>query len=205
MEIAKTEFKTRLVGRLVGLFFFIIFCWNFESFAAAKSKLETSDSPVRIRSDVIDIKRKSQTIDFLKNVVVEKDDSSLLADKMKVLYEEKKQKNSEGKSEIKRIEANGNVKIFSEEFVGSGDFGYYEPRQNIFVLEKNVIINNGTSIASGNKFIYDLASKKGRFIGKKDETSIAGNGGDKRVVVVIGDDVSEMKKSKKNERKSFKR
>jgi len=133
---------------------------------------------------------------------------------MTVLYEEKKSSGNkkeaplEGESaskntEIKRIDAKENVKIFSEEFVASGDFGYYDPKQNIFVLEAHVIVNNGTSIASGDKFVYNLATKKGNFIGKKDETSITGNGGDKRVVVVIGDDLSdrkkEHKKSKNNE------
>ncbi len=127
-------------------------------------------------------------------MVVEKEDGSLLAEKMTVLYEEKKQNSKESK--IRRIEARENVKIFSEEFVGSGDFGFYDPRQNIFVLEKNVIVNNGTSIASGDKFLYDLTTKKGRFLGKKDETSITGSGGDRRVRVVIGNDAGEIKKSK---------
>ncbi len=130
------------------------------------------------------------------NVVVEKDDSSLLAQKMTVLYEESKAAPDSKKSKIKRIEAKENVKIFSEEFVGSGDSGFYDPQQNTFVLEKNVIVNNGTSIASGDKFFYDLTTKKGRFLGKKDETSIAGNGGDKRVVVILGSDAGEIKKSK---------
>jgi len=112
---------------------------------------------------------------------------------MTVLYDEK----SSEKSEIRRIEAKENVKIFSEEFVASGDFGYYEPKQEIFVLEKNVIVNNGTSIASGDKFIYNTTSKKGRFVGKKEETAIAT---DKRVVVVIGSDL----KKEKNERKDSK-
>jgi lipopolysaccharide export system protein LptA len=94
------------------------------------------------------------------------------------------------------VQVGENVKIFSEEFVGSGDSGFYDPGQNIFVLEKNVIVNNGTSIASGDKFLYDLTTKKGRFLGKKDETSITGSGGDKRVMVIIGSDASEVKKTK---------
>jgi len=159
--------------------------------AAEKSKRE---SPTRIRSDIIDIKRKSETIDFINNVVVEKDDSSLLAQKMTVLYNEK----DEGeKASIKRIEARENVKVFSEEFIASGDFGYYDPAKNIFVLEKNVIVNNGSSIASGNKFIYSLTTKKGNFVGEKNETSITGNGGDKRVVIVIGNDLQDRKKQEK--------
>jgi len=120
---------------------------------------------------------------------------------MTVLYDEKAEKTageSGGKrSSIKRIDAKENVRIFSEEFIASGDVGFYDPEKNIFVLEKNVIVNNGTSIASGDKFIYNLQTKKGNFVGKKDETSITGNGGDKRVVVVIGDDLQDSRKSKK--------
>jgi len=150
----------------------------------------------------MDIKRKSQTITFINNVVVEKDDSSLLAQRMIVLYDEKKDGDkSEKTSSIRRIDAKDNVKIFSEEFVGSGDSGYYEPDKSIFVLEKNVIVNNGTSIASGDKFIYDTRTKKGHFVGKKNETSITGNGGDKRVVVVIGSE-EDMKDSKKTKKKN---
>lgn len=161
-----------------------------DAVAAPRAKRE---SPTRIRSDIIDIKRKSETVDFINNVVVEKDDSSLLAQKMTVLYNEKKEGE---KASIKRINARENVRVFSEEFIASGDFGYYDPKADIFVLEKNVIVNNGTSIASGNKFVYNLVTKKGNFIGAKDETSIRGNGGDKRVVVVIGNDLQERKKNK---------
>ena len=135
---------------------------------------------------------------------VEKDDSSLLAQKMTLLYDQKSGKEGEKKAGIKRIDAKENVKIFSEEFIASGEFGYYLPKENIFVLEKKVIVNNGTSIASGEKFLYNLLTKKGKFIGKKDETSIAGkanNGADNRVVVVIGEDFQKPKKSK-NEQNS---
>ncbi|MBP7710685.1 MAG: hypothetical protein KA100_06430 [Rickettsiales bacterium] len=178
----------------------MLLCANCQDAAAAqKSKRE---SPTRIRSDIIDIKRKSETIDFINNVVVEKDDSSLLAQKMTVLYNEK----SEGeKASIKRIDAKENVKIFSEEFIASGDFGHYDPAKNIFVLQQNVIVNNGSSIASGDKFIYNLTTKKGNFVGGKNETSITGNGGDKRVVIVIGNDLQDRKKQakkSKNEKNS---
>lgn len=128
---------------------------------------------------------------------------------MTVFYEDKPTGNAAGnvsdgeqkQSSIRKIEARENVRIFSEDFIASGDFGYYEPKKNSFTLEKNVIVNNGTSIASGDKFLYDLQTKKGVFIGRKDETSITGNGGDKRVIVVIGNDLQSRKKPKieKNE------
>lgn len=114
---------------------------------------------------------------------------------MTVLYA----KTAGSKSEIKKIEAFDNVRIFSEDFIASGEYGYYDPKQSFFVLERNVIVNNGTSIASGDKFVYNIKTKKGNFVGKKNETSITGNGGDKRVVVVIGNDLKDQKKSKKKD------
>lgn len=160
-------------------------------------EVKAKNSQTRIRSDIIDIKRKSQTIKFINNVVVEKDDSSLLAQEMTVFYDEKKDKS--GNNSIKKIDAIGDVKIFSEEFIASGKKGYYLPNKNVFILEQDVIVNNGTSIASGRKFIYNLTTKKGSFVGETNNSSIAGNAGDKRVVVIIGEDISTQ--SKENKRK----
>jgi len=183
----------------------LVFC-AFNSAVAQNQGVLTKDSPTRIRSDIIDIKRKSQLVTFINNVVVEKDDSSLLANKMKVLYDKQQDPNNKDKSSnsIKRIEAYGDVKIFSEEFIASGDKGHYNPIADLFILENNVIVNNGTSIASGNKFIYSLKTKKGKFVGQKNETSITGNGGDKRVVVIIGNDANDSSDNKNDDAKDKK-
>lgn len=182
----------------------LFYCFA-EGDAATEPGAKGSEPPTMIRSDIIDIKRKSQTINFLNNVVVERGDSSLLAQRMKVIYDEKKKGVNDEKPSIKRIEAADNVKIFSEEFVASGDSGYYDPENNTFVLEKNVVVNNGTSIANGDKFIYNLVTKKGQFVGKKNEPSIVENNGDKRVIVIIGNDIKKQQKPYKNERQNSKR
>ncbi len=162
--------------------------------------------PTKIRSEIITINRQNQTVEFNDNVVVEKEDSSLLADKMIVIYEEEKSNNLNSKqNKIKRIDAYNHVKIFSDESTATGDNGYYDPAQNIFVLQKNVMVNNGTSIASGDKFIYDLKTKKGNLIGKQNQISANVNSTknsninniDDRVTVIIGDDIKDLKKSKK--------
>lgn len=113
---------------------------------------------------------------------------------MVVIYE----KMANGKAEIKKIEAFKDVKIFSQDFIASSDYGYFDPQKSIFVLEKKVMVNNGTSIASGDKFIYNIKTKKGNFVGKKQDLSSNENTSKKRVVVVIGDDVKEQKKLRKN-------
>ena len=185
------------------------------------------EAPTKIRSDIIDIKRKSQTINFLHNVVVEKEDSTLLAQKMTVFYEDEKsvedkpgkdvdavenetdsttaKKNSAKKgTKIKRIDAADDVKIFTQEFVAKGEIGHYDPEKDIFVLEKNVIVNNGGSVANGDKFVYDLKTKKGNFVGKQRDMSPLLRDEDNRVVVVIRSDAKEQQKEQKNSKKKSK-
>lgn len=166
----------------------------------------------KIKSDFIDIRRKSETIDFLNNVVVEREDTSFLADKMTAYYYENTGESanntqsgddSSGHSKsIKEIDAWGNVKIFNQEFTAIGDSGIYDPSSGTFTLIDNVVFNNGTSVAKGQKFVYNLNTKKGYLFGIKDEQG-ASTAQDQRVVVVIGDDIGKddsfgAKKNNKN-------
>lgn len=163
------------------------------------SKDFKSSAPTKIRSKIIDITRDKQEIRFIGDVIVENGDSSMLSNEMLVIYSEKKQEGK--KAEVKRIDAIGNVKIFSEEFVATSKTGYYIPRTEQFVLEEDVIVNNGTSIASGSKFVYNLLTKKGRFVGEKNESSISTQNKrnlDDRVIVILGEDNDKSKKEDKD-------
>ena len=163
-----------------------------------KNNKNFSSTPTKIRSEKITITRKNQLIEFSDNVIVEKEDSSLLADRMIVVYEEKKSNDFNNKStKINKIEAFDHVKIFTDDSTATGDKGYFDPNENIFVLEKNVMVNNGTSIASGEKFIYNLTSKKGYFIGKQNQTNKQKDQDD-RVTVIITDSAKDLKKTKTN-------
>ena len=161
---------------------------------AQKKTQKAKNTHTRIRSDIIDIKQKSQKIDFIGNVVVERDDASLLANKMEVFYNDKNAvKNN---SNIKEIKAFGDVKMFNDEFVASSDLANFFPDKNIFTLEKNVIVNNGTSILTGDKFVYDVKTKKGNFVGKKisnNSDKKSEKNAEDRVTIIIGDDLKEQK------------
>ncbi len=173
---------------------------------AQKNQRKAKNTQTRIRSDIIDIKQKSQKIDFIGNVVVERDDVSLLSNKMEVFYIDKASNEviKNNNSNIKEIKAFGDVKMFNDEFVASSDLANFFPDKNIFTLEKNVIVNNGTSILTGDKFSYDLKTKKGNFIGEKISNNSEKNNyknGDDRVTIIIGDDLKEQKKYfKKNDK-----
>ena len=131
----------------------------------------------------------------------------MISERMLVFYED--DKNSEmksfngaatdsqpaKKSSIKRIEAKKDVKIFTADMIATGDSGYYDPQEDVFVLENNVVVNNGSSIGHGDKFVYNLATQKGNFVGNQKEEKISG---DKRVIFVISNDDLKNGKKKKS-------
>lgn len=125
----------------------------------------------------------------------------MLAEKMTVYYFQESDirpidKNGQ-KASIKKIEAKEKVKISNADFVATGDYGYYDPALNLFTLQDNVAVDNGSSIAHGSKFIYDLNSKKGNLIGgEKQLLKSDQNRQDKRVVVIINEDTKKQKKNK---------
>ncbi len=177
----------------------ILFCYLFVILflsASNKSWAENTaknQKPIVIRSDFITIKQKSQQVKFLQNVVVEQDDSSLLANEMVVDYLE----NNNKKREINLITANKNVKLFNQNITATSDFGIYDPKKKLITLKNNVLVNDGKSIVAGNKFIYDLNTKIGKFsnqnsLPKNKKKSLKQDEPlDNRVTVIIGDDPQE--------------
>ena len=153
----------------------------------------------KIKSNFIDIKRGEETINLDGNVIVERGDISILADNMVVYYYE----NQDGQgSEIKKIEAKENVKIFNSEFVATGKRGFYNQNQNNLTLEDDVVFNNGMSVARGQKFIYDLKSKKGHLVGTKNfpKTNLSDKNADSRVIVIIDDNDFKKSNTKSNKK-----
>ncbi len=99
-------------------------------------------------------------------------------------------KNKNGKNEIKNIQADKDVKIFASNFVATSEKGFYNPNKSIFILEDDVIVNNGDSIGVGDRFIYNLNTKKGEFTARRKGNLKSKT--DKRVSITI--DNKEKKK-----------
>ncbi len=79
-----------------------------------------------------------------------------------VLHYEKSGQSKE--NNIKNIKAKKDVKIFTSQFVATAELGFYDPNNGTFTLQNDVIVNNGNSIGVGDKFIYNLNTKKGEFV-----------------------------------------
>ena len=174
-------------------YLFILLCLlGFKQVWAKNTQTKKSpETPIIIRSDFITIKQKSQQVKFLQNVVVEQDDNSLFANEMVVDYLE----NTNNKREIHLITANKNVKLFNKNITATSDFGIYDPKKQLITLQNNVLVNDGKSIIAGNKFIYDLTTKTGKFSNQKPLTKSKTNTPeeplDNRVTVIIGDNPQE--------------
>jgi lipopolysaccharide export system protein LptA len=174
-------------------YLFILLCLlDFKQVLAKNTQNQKSpEQPIIIRSDFITIKQKSQQVKFLQNVVVEQNDSSLFASEMVVDYIE----NASKKREINLITANKNVKLFNQNITATSDLGIYEPKKNLITLKNNVLVNDGKSIISGNKFIYDLITKTGKFSNQnsliKSKKNTINQPIDNRVIVIIGDNPQE--------------
>jgi lipopolysaccharide export system protein LptA len=224
------------------LLIILAFFFNWQtSFAAQKlegKKLGEDTIITKIKANFIDIKRQDEVVYLYGNVIVEREDLSVLADKMMVFYyeavQDKKVKNlpeeefsdeenieevSEKTSAtisvktptkasgIKRIEAQNNVKIFNDEFLATGKSGVFNPKENNFILENDVMLNKGGSVARGQKFIYNLTTKKGNLTGQKDIQNLQENYKDSesdnqqeedgRVIMIIND--ADIKQSKTKE------
>lgn len=174
-------------------YLFILLCLlGFKQVWAKNTQTKKSpETPIIIRSNFITIKQKSQQVKFLQNVIVEQDDNSLFANEMVVDYLE----NTNNKREIHLITANKNVKLFNKNITATSDFGIYDPKKQLITLQNNVLVNDGKSIIAGNKFIYDLTTKTGKFSNQKPLTKSKTNTPeeplDNRVTVIIGDNPQE--------------
>lgn len=174
-------------------YLFILLCLlGFKQVWAKNTQTKKSpETPIIIRSDFITIKQKSQQVKFLQNVIVEQDDNSLFANEMVVDYLE----NTNNKREIHLITANKNVKLFNKNITATSDFGIYDPKKQLITLQNNVLVNDGKSIIAGNKFIYDLTTKTGKFSNQKlltkSKTNTPEEPLDNRVTVIIGDNPQE--------------
>ena len=161
-----------------------------------KSTKITLNNDTKISANFIEINRRIGNIILTGNVVIDDGESSLLSEKMTIIFEKKTAENKNGK--IKKIFSDKKIKIFNQETTAVGDSGYYDPVNSIFVLENNVNVNNGISVASGKKFIYNLITKKRDLTGGdtlKSNNNIPSSKPNKtnneRVTIIIGETIKD--------------
>lgn len=103
-----------------------------------------------ITSEILTADNKANTAFFERSVIARKGDMTLFADKMMVYYSEEK-----GGSNIKKIDAEGNVKLIKgERVVTSKNATYFAVPEEKVIFTGEPRATEGENVVTGTKMIY---------------------------------------------------
>ena len=133
-----------------------------ESFAANDAKNE--NSRIRITADKLVAEMDAGEIEFVGNVKTTQADAVITSDRLKIIYDPDtiKSKTRGNKMEsIKKIIAEGRVKIVTEDIIAETDRAEYDINSKVFLLlgEKSKIIQGGHSITGTKITLYRTEGK----------------------------------------------
>jgi len=143
-------FKTFFILCLFFVLVFVTFSLHSVSYAEEKADKNAQPVPTVITSESLTADNKAKTALFTGSVVAKKGDMTLYADRMLVYYIE-----SEGGSNIDKIDAEGNVKLIrGDRVVTSGKLMYYAGPEERAVFTESPRAAEGKNIVTGTKMTY---------------------------------------------------
>jgi lipopolysaccharide export system protein LptA len=132
------------------------------------------DEPVQIEAASLEVRDKDKVATFSGNVHVIQGDTDLRSKTLLVFYEDDNPKaggikaaqpGPGGSSQIKRLEANGNVLVTQKDQTATGDKGVFDMRTNTITLMGNVVISQGQNVLRGERLVVDRATGVSRMEG----------------------------------------
>jgi lipopolysaccharide export system protein LptA len=120
-------------------------------------------APVSVDADRIDVfDRENQAI-FTGNVRVRQATLTLESNRIRVSYD---QPRGASDPEIRRLDADGNVRIATPTERATGRFGVYDVERRILTLVGDVRLAQGTTRLQGNRLTIDLQSGRSTLDGR---------------------------------------
>ena len=132
------------------------------------------DQPVKIESDSLEVRDKSQQATFIGKVKLTQGDTILQCARLVIFYEDGSaapaQKKSSaqtaqkgggglgGGQNIKRAEAKGDVLVTQKDQTAKGDNGVFDVKANTVTLMGNVVVTQGTNVLRGDRMVVDLTT-----------------------------------------------
>ncbi|HET7678826.1 MAG TPA: LptA/OstA family protein [Xanthobacteraceae bacterium] len=135
---------------------------------------QNRDQPVQIEAASLEVRDKDKVATFSGNVHVIQGDTDLRSKTLVVYYEEDNPKAGAikaaqpgpgGSSQIKRLEASGNVLVTQKDQTATGDKGVFDMRTNTITLTGNVVISQGQNVLRGERLVVDRATGVSRMEG----------------------------------------
>lgn len=142
--------KRNSPGVVMAAVLFALFVNAGWGFAAEEKGVVAVKEPTVVTSQKLTTDNKAKTALFEGNVVAKKGDRTVYADRMLVYYSEEK-----GGSNIKKIEADGNVKMIKgDRVVTSKSAVYYAEPEEYIVFTGEPRASEGENVVTGTKITY---------------------------------------------------
>ncbi len=167
--MANLSYNTKKYTFLV-LFLFIgaIFALRFGGAVYAQEKVsppETENDYIRVTSDKMELDMESNIAQFMGNVLAVQGETRIRADSLKIEYKpetETEEKSVSSTADIDREEAirkiiaEGNVRIRFEEMVASTELAEYITETSVLTLTgQNSVITSGKNTITGSRIIFN--------------------------------------------------
>lgn len=109
------------------------------------------DAPVKVTADTFVVNESKSSATFTGNVVVIRDDLTVWANEVTVLYTEG------GTSTIRSMTATGNVRLKTSDQDATGERATFNPTTQILTLSGKVTVVNATGTLNGPELVLNLA------------------------------------------------
>ena len=143
---------------------------------------KNKDQPVQIEAASLEVRDKDKLATFSGNVHVIQGDTDLRSKTLLVFYEDDSankgaakggnttpikaaQPGPGGSSQIKRLEAIGNVLVTQKDQTATGDKGVFDMKTNTITLTGNVVISQGQNVLRGERLVVDRGTGVSRMEG----------------------------------------
>lgn len=145
-----------------------------QSFGGADGLALSSDEPVQIEGDRLEMRETEGLAVFDGNVSVVQGDTVLRTGKLVIYYDTSGGAEAVGTGEaaIERLEVSGGVNIQTGEQVATGDQGTYDMRAEVLVLTGDrVTLSEGGNVATGCKLTVTMSNSRAKLEGCGNATS----------------------------------
>ncbi len=148
---------------------------SFQSYQAS------TDEPIDIEADVLEVDDKQKQAIFKGNVVARQGGFSLKAKELAVHYagepggEVAAASTGGGDASIRRIEAKGKVLVTTkDDQTATSEWANFDVEEQLVTIGGNVVLSQGENVLRGDRLVIDLKTGKSRF-------EVKGEGGKQRI------------------------
>lgn len=132
------------------------------AFAASEKSALSTNQPIEISSDTLDVVQAEQKAIFSGNVIATQGTTNMRAEKMVVFYDNDSSKAASGDAAgqgISRIEASGKVIFTTPQETAQGELGVYNvATETIDLTGGNVVLTRGQNVLKGTRLTYNMAT-----------------------------------------------